>query len=139
MSLVLKDKATSAGPASTARRLADEGVELTHPDVLDEDVRWRSSNLFAAEELNFETPAAAVAWMENLSGRADCDRFRQAVLNIKRELRLIVASQRTSQNDRQLATEIGQWLTVWLENPRIFNDWFALRRQTAEFLQLFDS
>lgn len=120
-----------------ARRLADEGAQLSHPDVLDEDVRWRSTTLFAAEELNFDTPAAAVTWMEKLSRRPDRDRFRQAVLNIKRELEFVVASQRTSEKDRRLALEIGQWLSIWLQTPLIFDDWFALRRKTAEFLQLF--
>lgn len=122
-----------------ARRLADEGAQLSHPDVLDEDVRWRSTTLFTAEELKLDTPAAAVTWMEKLSRRPDRDRFRLAVLNIKRELEFVVASQRTSEKDRQLALEIGQWLSIWLQNPLIFDDWFALRRKTAEFLQLFGS
>lgn len=122
-----------------ARRLADEGAPLTHPDLLDNDVRWRSATLFTAEELNLDTPAAAVAWMENLSSRADQGQLRTAVLNVKRELELVVASKRTSQQDRQLAREVHQWLTIWLQNPQIFADWFALRRKTAEFLQIFGS
>jgi hypothetical protein len=126
-------------PASIARTEADQGAQLTHPAVLEADVRWRSANLFTAEELNFDTPAAAVAWMENLSTRPDADQFRQAVLNIKRELEFVVASERASQKDRQLAEEIGQWLSVWLQNPGIFNDWFVLRRNTADYLQSFGS
>lgn len=129
----------SQSPASIARNQADQGVQLVHPDVLDSDVRWRSANLFTAEELNFDTPAAAVAWMERLCDRPDRDQFRGAVLNIKRELELVITSQRTSQKDRQLAQEVSQWLTVWLQNPQIFKDWFDLRRKTAEFLQLFGS
>lgn len=129
----------SQSPASLARRFADDGGELTHPDVLDVDLNWRSPRLFTAEELNFDTPAAAVTWMENLSHRPDRGQLRQAVLNIKRELEFVVASQRISQKDRQLATEIRQWLTIWLQNPQIFDDWFALRRKTAEFLQIFGS
>jgi hypothetical protein len=126
-------------PASLARTEADHGAQLSHPDVLDADVRWRAATLFTAEELNFDTPAAAVAWMEDLSSRPNADRFRPAVLNIKRELELVVASERTNPKDRQLAQEIGQWLTVWLQNPLIFNDWFALRRNTADYLQSFGS
>ena len=130
---------TSQSPASIARTQADQGAELTHPGVLDADVRWRSEKMFTAEELNFDSPAAAVNWMENLGRRTDHDQMRQAVLNLKRELELVVASERTSQTDRQLAREVSQWLTVWLQNPGIFNDWFELRRNTAEFLQLFGS
>ncbi|HKR22552.1 MAG TPA: hypothetical protein VJS17_08155 [Pyrinomonadaceae bacterium] len=67
------------------------------------------------------------------------NRPREAVLSLKRELELVIASSRTDIKDQQLATEIAQWLTVWLQNPRIFNDWFALRRNTAEFLRIFGS
>ena len=126
-------------PAAIARTQADDGAQLTHPDVLDADVRWRSERLFTAEELNFETPATAVDWMNNLSRRPDHEQLRPAVLSLKRELESVVASERTSQKDRHLAREMGQWLTVWLQNPAIFDDWFELRRNTAEFIQLFGS
>ena len=129
----------SQSPASKARTLADQGVQLTHPDVLDEDVRWRSARLFTAEELNFDTPAAAVDWMNNLIRRPDREHLRPAVLSLKRELESVVASERTSLKDRHLAREIGQWLTVWLQNPAIFDDWFDLRQNTGEFVQLFGS
>lgn len=129
----------SQSPAAIARTQADDGAQLTHPDVLDADVRWRLERLFTAEELNFETPAAAVDWMNNLSRRPDHEQLRPAVLSLKRELESIVASERTSQKDRHLAREIRQWLTVWLQNPAIFDDWFELRRNTGEFIQLFGS
>ncbi len=106
-----------------------------HPNVINADVRWRSARLFAAEELNFDSPAAAVAWMEKLA--RENDRPREAVLNLKRELQLIVASKRTTEHDRQLATEVGQWLAVWLQNPRIFPDWFTLRQNSVEFRERF--
>lgn len=130
---------TFQSPASIARTQADDGAELTHPDVLDADVRWRLERLFTAEELNFATPSAAVDWMSNLSRRPDHERLRPAVLTLKRELEAVVASDRTSQGDRHLAREIGQWLTVWLQNPAIFDDWFELRRNTVEFIQVFGS
>lgn len=105
--------------------------------MLNDDVRWRSARLFTAEELNFETPAAAVAWMEKLA--RENDRPRDAVRSLKRELDLVVASSRTVEKDRRLAAEVSQWLIIWLQNPQIFSDWFDLRRNTAEFRQLFGS
>lgn len=126
----------SQSPASLARRQADAGAELVHPDVLNTDVAWRSARLFTAEELNFDTPAAAVAWMEELPRK---NPPRSTVLSLKRELELVAASSRTGENDRQLARELAEWLTVWLQNPQIFPDWFVLRRNTAEFRQLFES
>ncbi|HKR12216.1 MAG TPA: hypothetical protein VJT15_09170 [Pyrinomonadaceae bacterium] len=122
-------------PASLARTLADSGGDIVHPDVIDDDVRWRSSRLFTAEELSFDSPAAAVAWMENFA--RENNRPRETILSLKRELELIVASPRTTEHDRQLAREIGQWLAIWLQNPGIFLDWFALRQNAAEFRQLF--
>lgn len=131
---MVNEKNTSS-PASLARTLADRGDELVHPDVINADVRWRSSRLFTAEELNFDSPAAAVAWMEKLA--RESDRPRETVLSLKRELELIVASKQTTDQDRQLATEVGQWLTIWLQNPRIFLDWFALRQDSVEFRERF--
>lgn len=126
----------SQSPASIARTQADRGAQLIHPDVLNADVIWRSARLFTAEDLKFDTAAAAVAWMEDLPRR---NPPRETVLSLKRELELVAESSRTSGSDRQLAVEIAQWLTVWLQNPQIFDDWFALRRNTAEFRQLFGS
>jgi len=77
--------------------------------------------------------------MNNLSRRPDHEQLRPAVLSLKRELESVVASERTSQKDRHLAREMGQWLTVWLQNPAIFDDWFELRRKTHEFIRLFGS
>lgn len=131
------NKKNTPSPASLARTLADRGGRLVHPDVIDEDVRWRSQRLFTAEELNFDSVGAAVAWMEKLARETDPP--HEAVLSLKRELELIVAGKRTTEHDRQLASEVSQWLAIWLQNPRIFPDWFALRRDTAEFRKLFGS
>ena len=132
-----KSKA-GASPASVARTLADRGVSLVHPDVLNEDVRWRSARLFTAEELNFDI-AGAITWMETLAVRGDREDLRPAVLSLKRELELIVAGVRTTEHDRRLAEEVRQWLTVWLQNPQIFPDWFALRQNAHEFREQFGS
>jgi hypothetical protein len=131
-----KSKA-GASPASVARTLADRDVPLVHPDVLNEDVRWRSARLFTAEELNFANIAGAISWMETLALRPDREDLRPAVLNVKRELELIVASVRTTEHDRRMAEEVRQWLTVWLQNPQIFPDWFTLRQNAPEFRERF--
>ena len=113
----------------------DGGGKLVHPDVIDEDVRWRSPRLFTAEELKFDDISAAIAWMEKLA--RENDRPRETILGLKRELDSIVAAARTSEHDRQLASEIGQWLAIWLQNPGIFPDWFVLRQNAVEFRERF--
>ena len=127
----------SASPASIARKQAERGVQLVHPDVLETDVRWRSTRLFTAEELNFDNISTAIAWMQKLGARTDHEHLRQPVLSLKRELELIVAGKRTNEHDRQLAIEVGQWLAIWLHNTRIFPDWFALRQNSPEFRERF--
>ena len=123
-------------PASIARAKADAGAPLVHPDLLNADVIWRSARLFTAEELKFDSMAAAIAWMEELPRR---DPPRKSVLSLKSELELVAAGSRTTEKDRKIASELAQWLGVWLQNPQIFSDWFVLRRNTAEFRQLFGS
>jgi hypothetical protein len=58
-------------------------------------------------------------------------------LSLKRELELVAAGAQTTEHDRRLAEEIRQWLTVWLQNPQIFLDWFALRQNAPEFRERF--
>ena len=39
----------------------------------------------------------------------------------------------TTHANRELAREVAQWLTIWLQNPQIFGEWLSLRRSTADF------
>lgn len=125
-------------PASIARLLADNGVPLKHPEILEADVLWREREqaaLFA--ELNFENIEAAIVWMERLSATPDDAELRKSVLQVKAELELVAKSMRVSLPDRLIALEVAHWLTVWLQNPSIFADWLALRRESAEFRDRF--
>lgn len=123
-------------PASIARTLADNGVRLRHPEILEADLRWRQTReieLFAPEELNFPTIESALAWMEKLSALEPRPELRTLVLQVKTELGLVASSKQVPAHDREIATEVSEWLTVWLQNPPIFADWLALRRQSPEF------
>ena len=127
-------------PASIARTLADHGVRLRHPEILEADLRWRQTReiaLFAPEELTFPNIEAAAAWMEKLSALAPRPELRTLVLQVKTELGLVATSDQVSTLERELAAEVAEWLTVWLQNPPIFADWLALRRQSPEFRTRF--
>jgi hypothetical protein len=128
-----------ASPASIARTLADHGAVLGHPDVLEADLRWRELyTLFTPEDLTFGTLEAATALIEKIERlRAEfetdnlrLEHLRQPVRRIKSELEFL------ANND--LAQEFAQWLTIWLQNPKIFAEWLALRRATPEFRQRFE-
>lgn len=127
-------------PASIARTLADNGVRLQHPEILETDVSWREREEFAfflSEELNLTTIDAATAWIEKISAANDQAALRKTVLPIKAELELVAKSMQIPLPDRLIAAEVAHWLSVLLQNPPIFADWLILRRQSPEFRERF--
>ena len=125
-------------PASIARTLADHGVRLRHPEVLEADLRWREqASLFASEELNFPNVEAAFAFVEKLAAIPQESQLRSFVVQLKVELESVAKSMRVALPDRLIAIEVAHWLTVWLQNPAIFADWLALRRESTEFRERF--
>ena len=128
---------SATGPASIARVLADYGARLGHPEILQADARWREKHsLFTAEDLELADIAAAlrlISKVEQLhSDAAMRERLRQAVRSLKSELD-------SFSSGNQLAAEVAQWLTVWLQNPQIFPEWLTLRQNTADFRERFQS
>ena len=132
---------TSVSPASIARALADHGVRLGHPEILQADLHWRERNqLFTEEDLTFGTIDAANALIEkieSLGGQSENERLRYEVRQFKTELDLLVANENAP--NRELAQEIAQWLTIWLQTPQIFSEWLSLRRSTTDFQARFSS
>ena len=130
---------SSISPASVARVLADHGARLGHPEILHADARWREKqSLFTAEDLEFanlETATRLINKVEHLRREFENDaamreRLRQAVRTLKTELDSFAPT-------KQLAAEVSQWLTVWLQTPQIFAEWLTLRQNTAEFRERF--
>jgi hypothetical protein len=128
-------------PASLARTLADAGVFLRHPEVLQADSLWREGrlhDLFAPGELDFTSAATAFRSVERIEelrlqlasehAESGIKRLRQYVQQIRKDLE----TQRT-----ELSQEIVQWLQVWLQNPQIFADWLSLRRDSPDFRRKF--
>ena len=126
---------SAASPASIARVLADHGARLGHPEILQADTRWREKqSLFTADDLEFANLEAALKLINKIeqleSDPAMRESLRQSVRSLKTELDSLSSS-------KQLAAEVGQWLTVWLQNPQIFSDWLSLRQNTTEFRERF--
>lgn len=131
----------SESPASIARTLADHGVTLRHPEIMEADQRWRHARMtapFSPEDLNVGTLEAATALIQKIErlrrefggDETMLEHLRQSVRRMKGELELMTKP--------PLARELAQWLTVWLQNPQIFEEWLALRRATAEFRERFE-
>ena len=132
---------SAISPASIARVLADHGTPLRHPEILQADASWRQRQLlFTAEDLeitNIEAARGLINRVEHLRQQFESDppmreHLRQAIRSLKSELDSLSSSS-------QLAAEVAEWLTVWLQNPPIFAEWLTLRQNTAEFRQRFSS
>lgn len=139
-------------PASIARTLADEGAVLRHPEVLDFDTQWRErffSDLISAGDLDFSGLAEAAESIKRLEAvrkkleqepdGGKLSALRDLVLRIKNETEMVARSRIVDANERLEASEIGQWLTVWLQEPDIFDDWLSLRQRSAEYNAVFQS
>lgn len=135
---------TMVSLASIARTLADHGVQLGHPDVLEADLKWRErTSLLTQEDLSFGSLESATSLIEKIEALREnlkddkpmLEHLRQSVQQIKGELDVLAASDRIGQ--KILAQEVAQWLTIWLQNPQIFSQWLSLRRNTPEFRAQF--
>jgi hypothetical protein len=128
-------------PARISRVLADEGVKLRHPEVLNLDSTWRERKiyeLFGPGELEFETLQTAVDSINRIDelfilfeSEGDSESSR-AVTELVREVKNDLAMRQST-----LAKEVSRWLTVWLQNPQIFSDWLVLRLNSPEFTKEF--
>ncbi len=136
-------------PAAIARTLADEGAVLRHPEVLNFDTQWREQNLTALispDELNFSDlveSSKSITKLDELRRRLEREgdqvrlrRLRELALSIKGESQRLARSKIVGEKKRVEAREIAQWLTVWLQEPDIFEDWLSLRRRSPEFIHL---
>jgi len=130
-------------PASLARILADHGAILRHPEILEADSAWRKRHLFEVfrpGELNFHDVKVALEAVDRIEGlraqfaaESDVDGLHDLIEQV-REIKLELSGRRDADGK-----EIIQWLTVWLQNPQIFNDWLSLRLQSADFNKKFPS
>jgi hypothetical protein len=137
-------------PASIARTLADIGVQLRHPEILDYDSVWRgahSVDSLGFGELDFSTIEVAVASVKTLDtlwARLTDQKEARGLANlttlvstIRQQLRLFSRSKAVSEPRKKVAIEADLWLGVWVQNPQIFEDWLQLRMNSEEFHSVF--
>ena len=137
-------------PAAIARVVADEGAVLRHPEVFQFDRAWRVrqvNGVLTADDVDVSSLEAAKKTLANLTelkqrfeGAGDeqaVRTLRNVVLAIKREALMVSKSHAVEEQRRREATEIAQWLTVWLQEPEMFEDWLSLRQRSPQFLELF--
>lgn len=143
-------KGAGESPASIARMLADEGAELRHAEVLEMDARWRAADPYEPVFRNilrfsdFAQAANSIKRLDNLrrqfARKGDEEglrRVRETARKGKQRAQMIAANKSVDARKRAEKDEIAGWFTVWLQTPELFDDWLALRRESAEFSARF--
>ena len=138
-------KGGGESPASIARVLADSGIRLRHPEVLEADTQWREAqliSLFDSGEIAFVTIAQAVESMSKLTSlyesfirendRIGAEQLRELAREVKLE---IIGGPKTGREP--LEGEVLEWLTIWLQTPEIFTQWLELRLKSPDFRKKF--
>ena len=137
-------------PAAIARVLAEEGALLRHPEVLACDTQWREKEIAKAwplDLLQFSTLTEATesltklaAWRREVVAEQPDSRLPLEVgLGLKQRLQLTAQSRIVGNEEIEVAKEVVQWLTVWLQDPEIFEDWLSLRQRSSEFVKRFQN
>lgn len=137
-------------PMKIARLLADEGAELRHSEIMDLYVKRASHRPHDAdlEKLvdirDLRGALRSIRAAENLRRRylskndRDGLRLIRQTLIEEKEDKLVVAKKGTVSKDRKVeATEIAEWLTLWLQSPELFETWIKMRRSSPDFVSKF--
>jgi len=144
-------------PAAIARILADEGAELRHPEIIESDALWREAQieneakaLRRVRDLISETPLrlkdaeALIGKLERMLSRAE----RQGDDGAAAEARELAIEGRQaavsrsknrslSETVRAEQAEISEWLRIWLQTPKLFQEWLELRKSSPDFRRKF--
>lgn len=137
-------------PMIIARQLADEGAELRHAEIMELDVARRLESPYDAMFRNilkfadFKQTLVSLRQMDNLRRKftAENDReglrlMRELALKGKNRAQMIAKNERVAPEKRAEKQEIGEWFTLWLQNPEIFENWVALRQMSPDFIKRF--
>ena len=138
------------GPASIARTVADEGAVLRHPEVFDYDTKWRErliAGIVPLESLNFsnlreasESIRQLESWRRSFADddqQVELRRIQEFASKTKQDLQLVARSRVVDAKRRMESGEIIQWLTIWMQNAALFEDWLTLRKGSPEFVEKF--
>ena len=144
-------------PASIARVLADEGAELRHPEVIEFDARWREAKIKSdsrkfgglevvvdARPLSLKQAEALIKKLERIRNEAERaadkaagQRARKLAIDARDNAQSLAKSRMLDQLTRSEQAEIAEWLTVWIQTPKLFTEWLELRRRSEEFQKKF--
>lgn len=143
-------KSAVESPMKIARLLADEGAELRHSEIMELYLKRASDRPYDAvfvnlfDLVNLHAALKSMRQMENLRRKFESDHDREGLrllrqrAIVEKESKLaIVKKAKVREHDRLEASEIAEWLTIWLQSPELFENWVKLRRASADFRSKF--
>ncbi len=150
-------EAAIESPARIARVLADEGVALRHPEVIEFDAKWREQKIeketakfrglerfIDAKPVRLQEAESLIKELEQARQSYECNEdqvkvqhLRDIAINARQAAELLASDSTLNQTQRDEQAEIAQWLAVWLQTPTLLDDWLDLRSRSPEFRQKF--
>ena len=137
-------------PMKIARLLADEGAELRHNEIMSLYVERASDRPYDAAFENlidtegFRSALNSIRQAENLRRKFSTDGDREGLRLLRekviaeKEAKIATAKKPGIGSEKRLAaSEIAEWLTLWLQSPELFETWIKLRRESADFVSKF--
>lgn len=128
-------------PMTLARKLADEGAELRHSEIMQLHLDRFSNVEYDAVFRNiidvsgFAAARRTLRELENLRRlyTANGDRTgKRLVEDYGRRAR-----QNAIDNETAESREIAEWFAIWLQSPELFENWIKLRTASADFTTRF--
>lgn len=137
-------------PMVIARLLADEGAHLRHSEVMDLYLARISAKPYVAALRSMlrlgdlRSALSTIRDLENLrkkykvkNDKEGLRQLRETAIRGKSEVNEVAKSAKAAAIDRQIAIEISQWLSLWLQTPELFDSWVEIRQDTENFKETF--
>jgi len=137
-------------PMIIARKLADEGAELRHSEIMGLYVERAENRPYDAAFRNIldlgdlSGTIRTIRDLENLRRKYLADNDQEGLRHVREFARAardstLETAQRPNLelSSKNLNTEIAEWITIWLRSPDIFEPWVSLRQNSEDFLNRF--
>jgi hypothetical protein len=137
-------------PMIIARLLADEGAELRHSEIMELFVKRHAKSPYDAMFYNIlkmadlAQTAGTIRNLENLRKKLHSENDKEGLrllkeISIRGKTRAqeMAVDPRLAEAARAENAEIAAWLTLWLQSPELFENWVALRQNSADFKEKF--
>jgi len=129
-------------PMTIARKLADEGAELRHSELMElhlehfTDLKYEVvfRNILNISDLG--SAKKTIRDLENLRKKFLSDEDKKGLELVKKAGRK--AREILSADNSLTAREINEWFRLWLQSPELFENWIKLRVASVEYKGLFD-